>query len=1360
MNHKTAEQLDCLLTACVDAWQVDAGHSLDLIHLYGHWRGHADLLKFSQIPSAVAGSRPPNCVTMIEYARRIDADLGRRQWKLDHLEAQARRLLAMPHGVPACPQQTTTTGLPPGFGLACALSHTTLAICCWHNAEIDECAHHICQASQRFDRFLSVTEIPVEIPIEPRARVSGDARSLDPENAALTILQHAALVNADDWIPPSVTSWLSLFDLLSYMLGVDDRPAFTNSVKALTLDKERNGHVVRAQLRKVDAPVAGVYPDPRSFGITQLDNTIRRSIRQAWRCCQDTDLADRFALRLDIELDASPVQEITGASAGGLLAASMCATARERKLDECCTATCRLTFTRHQSIANEHDPMNPEDIVLGQIGGVVDKAREAWQVHHEIDEIFVCPADWKRWDAANRPGPVATEVRNLAELIDGLDRQRRNIEEIERYSAFQHNRWQSADAVDDSQTRSEGEHRLDLYVPPRLKIEGPRGRSSKLEGEPIRAEPDHDLPTECTVGGKGDQPLVNLLALALSNIALSSEELDETPSWLRGNRDILLHDNAGAGKSVCTLRMLHLLTDRSKWSTLRRDQQASLVLRLEGTWPQSDGRPLPLAQAVVEHMSTEVGYRSDAEKERVKQSVDYALRKSRIVVIIDGFDQLNDDLRQHVIQQRASIDGKRSRWIIASRAHTIKHLFDSDRAAEGWLRVRIESFSSEQQERYFRLAGIGDRWKEFVDLESMSDLLSLPLVLDHLREFIEKAEQQGVAARFDSLSQLALVVSRRMLDERALPQAKSAGVEPPADLTRADQLEVLEHVLSLMAFQMMLMGPSIGYNAKIIGRKQRIAYLEQCEDRFFWDLDAEESQLRLNEPGGYRRRLERLQETMTTRRSHWRWALKVLESIELSQRSQIEHYDENGIALRNRKTMECFAARYLTKYANAWDIHGNHEAAGHSPECASDFTIDPQWRETWILAIEMPQSPLPGRWDQVISGAVIDHLVTCETLSTLFRLPRDRARDANRPTELLYRCWHLFENDAQRLSDCHFRHAGKTMLGNDLARKIGEEALLDLGRKQLLGERVGCDKAIRLRDETLQRFRQTNRKLLGMIEARMGKVIVGENKRSEIPAETDCRKKMLDHWRQQEALEKSVTFLPCPPKSWIAACQERRDETDPCVQEAVANRSTHGIVPLLVQATTVTQSMYEWFDAGFSQRDPVAQWVSDTASPFDQSQDASSFPVIGTSWYDAWVFCKWLGPDFRLPTEAEWEHACRGGTQTEFHFGGGLNGEQANCDGSVPYGTEENGDALVPGPYLQRALPVGSPSYPCNNFGLFDMHGNVWEWCDTSVRQSARVLRGGAWDQLPVYCRSISSYFNSPVKRGPLVGFRVCRESA
>jgi formylglycine-generating enzyme required for sulfatase activity len=185
-------------------------------------------------------------------------------------------------------------------------------------------------------------------------------------------------------------------------------------------------------------------------------------------------------------------------------------------------------------------------------------------------------------------------------------------------------------------------------------------------------------------------------------------------------------------------------------------------------------------------------------------------------------------------------------------------------------------------------------------------------------------------------------------------------------------------------------------------------------------------------------------------------------------------------------------------------------------------------------------------------------------------------------------------------------------------------------------------------------------------------------------------------------------------------------------------------------------------------------------------------PIENARWWHAVEYCKRLtalpaekkaGRTYRLPTEAEWEYACRAGTTTAFHFGASLSAKQANFNGAFPYGGVDKGA------YLRKTTKVGS--YQPNAWGLYDMHGNVWEWCSDwydpayykkspkvdpqgpakgvlgtgyaewnvpGVGQYYRVVRGGSWVDEARGCRAAYRFRAMPHDGYQIVGFRVVCE--
>jgi formylglycine-generating enzyme required for sulfatase activity len=190
----------------------------------------------------------------------------------------------------------------------------------------------------------------------------------------------------------------------------------------------------------------------------------------------------------------------------------------------------------------------------------------------------------------------------------------------------------------------------------------------------------------------------------------------------------------------------------------------------------------------------------------------------------------------------------------------------------------------------------------------------------------------------------------------------------------------------------------------------------------------------------------------------------------------------------------------------------------------------------------------------------------------------------------------------------------------------------------------------------------------------------------------------------------------------------------------------------------------------------LAQWRALMGKKiFGARQGEKNMPAVRVSWYDAMDFIKKLNElgegTYRLPTEAEWEYACRAGSTTAYSWGGRI-----DCSKAIYANNKLKSDGCVK--YNQsKGIPPNSPapvkSLQPNAWGLYDMHGNVWEWCsdwygdypqkavtDPKGPESGtmRVRRGGSWYKFGYHCRSANRNFGHPASQYRTIGFRVVKE--
>ena len=260
-----------------------------------------------------------------------------------------------------------------------------------------------------------------------------------------------------------------------------------------------------------------------------------------------------------------------------------------------------------------------------------------------------------------------------------------------------------------------------------------------------------------------------------------------------------------------------------------------------------------------------------------------------------------------------------------------------------------------------------------------------------------------------------------------------------------------------------------------------------------------------------------------------------------------------------------------------------------------------------------------------------------------------------------------------------------------------------------------------------------------------------------MPLILKTRKQDFQYFSEPLAESLALEMTLIPKGQFMMGCPDSEEgEDDEKPQHLVS------VAPFFMAKTPITQAQWRAV-AGIPQIDRALK-------PDPSSFKGASRPVEQVSWYEAIEFCQRLSAHtsrtYTLPTEAQWEYACRAGTKTPFYLGETITPGVANYDGRFVFGTG------VKGKYRAETTPVNFFAI-ANPFGLWDMHGNGWEWClddwhgnykgapadgsawRTFSKNNTKVLRGGSWDGNPRDCRSASRATYSPDLRYSDLGFRV-----
>jgi len=1229
----------------------------------------------------------------------------------------------------------------------------------------DEFVEHISACICAYHNAWHLSHEPVSREEERRSGVPLDYPT-DPYAKALAQLIRDSRFDARDAL--DITTWLIVRRLLEYLRPCEaqsevssaDEPqasVFETQTKVLLVDDAEppEGFAGPLTVRRTWEGQFGFYVDPVALGMTVLDQDMLDSLRLGW-CAALPELrawvADTGnaapAIRLAPRLPG--LTYLAGGSAGGLFACAMYAAAKATGLNSDASASVALqAVVQRESAQDEFDWDSDLSIDQIRIAPVdeesvkpkLDAARSKADLRHVVLEGD--QADWAHAQEIVPDGLKVHGAESLAEVYKLLTGHARIERVLSDYSDACVEEWDSLWKTPPRYDAPSGdEDGLLYYVPPHFELR-------KADAGQV---PELFLPVPEARGREDD---------AYTRIEGDTEE-EVLANLLRESGDRLcVSEGPGAGKSVFTRRLLAFLGTQAGRAALELDAKAALAVRweeqsLHGAWPEQFEQEL--ARIVQPYCQ--------AHGVSPQQVVKYALDNGRCVLILDALDQVQDEGRIKCVQDFLATvrrKGWKLRMIVTGRPREVEsqrgHLFSG-----AWRYAKLLGFDEAQQYRYLygpewppasdaedawlrrNLAGIDierlvpqvdeanlpeDRRRrreayleslreQFSNYAEVTDLFRNPAVLHMVRGLIEA----GVFEPFRQRGDLYVQTSKSML-YRGLDRVLSHRPTP-------GEIRRLEEILAAVAFEMM------------------------CRDAGHYRVEGETEVERVKAAAGVRP-----QKPITD--AEW----DRLESVTLlTNRTLLYGATSRVLAWPDRRMMEFYCGLHLAcnlqaNWVEPWtpEKSGATRPADPPVRCGDAnvrrFAADSDWHEPWRFAIEMNPSI---REDRVLLAS----------LAELYQpptQPEGAEKPHLRPTELMYRAWALLEEMPPQLRT--FSEQPPLLDGREEVLKAYRA---QFWRRVQEGDRIALQL---VPEDWLAQLRKQG--ILHEPELEERRQRQGTEER-EVVAIEPTPEAWIQHLHEQGLLTDREreerrgpqrTAVRCPPAANTDGTNPEEDRKpflmgSPEGEGSEAEHPQHQVIvpPFLMQATQLTREQYVLFDAAYEK-------VHESLLKSKASEDRC--PAIDVSWYDSFCLAMWIGA--KLPTEAQWEYACRAGTTTAFHFGESLSSHQANFDGNYPYGGAEKG------PYLAKTTPVGF--YEPNGWKLYDLHGNVWEWCADwfdgqwySKRKakhgdepamdeggplpgSSRALRGGGWNYVGVDCRSAFRFDNEPDSRNDLGGVRL-----